>query len=293
MTTTSAEGETKYQYDDQGNLIYVKTPNNEVVSYTYDEYGRKESLRYPDGKKVFYEYDAMDRLIAVRGLDGAKTEYTYNAAGQRTQTNGGGLTTKYEYDSVGNLTAQKTTGRTELSLEYLYDLNNRMLTENRTESGNSVKSEYVYDKLGQIESFQTSEGYSESYAYDAAGNMTQKKVNEQTISMTYNAANELKTMQSEKWKIAYSYDESGNLTQKELDGKKDTYQYDALNRLTSYVGYDGYALNYTYNAQSMMSARETKGNPNRNTLEEIVSGKKEEPSAEDDEPDPAEWVKTS
>ena len=43
----------------------------------------------------------------------------------------------------------------------------------------------------------------------------------------------------------------------------------------------------------MMSAKETKGNPNRLTLEEIVSGKKEEPSAEDDDPDPAEWVKTS
>ena len=42
-----------------------------------------------------------------------------------------------------------------------------------------------------------------------------------------------------------------------------------------------------------MSAKETKGNPNRLTLEKIVSGKKEEPSADDDDPDPAEWVKTS
>ncbi len=293
VTTTSAEGETKYQYDDQGNLIYVKTPNNEVVSYTYDEYGRKESMRYPDGKTVFYAYDQMDRLIAVRGLDGTKTEYSYNAAGQRTQTDDGKLTTEYGYDVVGNLTKQKTIGRTEISFEYLYDLNNRMVSETRNESGATVKSEYVYDKLGQIQSFQTSEGYEEAYTYDAAGNMTQKSVNGLAISMTYNAANELKTMQSEKGKINYSYDANGNLTQKELDGKKDIYTYDTLNRLTSYVGYDGYTQNYTYNAQSMMSARETKGNPNRQTMEEIVSGKKEEPSADDDDPDPAEWVKTS
>ena len=66
-----------------------------------------------------------------------------------------------------------------------------------------------------------------------------------------------------------------------------------LNRLTSYAGYDGYAQNYIYNAQSMMSAKETKGNPNRQTMEEIVSGKKEEPSSSDDDPDPADWVKTS
>ena len=42
-----------------------------------------------------------------------------------------------------------------------------------------------------------------------------------------------------------------------------------------------------------MSAKESKGNPNRQTIEEIVSGKKEEPSADVDDPDPAEWVKTS
>ena len=43
----------------------------------------------------------------------------------------------------------------------------------------------------------------------------------------------------------------------------------------------------------MLSAKESKGNPNRQTLEEIVSGKKEEPSSSDDDPDPADWVKTS
>ena len=41
-----------------------------------------------------------------------------------------------------------------------------------------------------------------------------------------------------------------------------------------------------------MSARETKGNPTRQTLEEIVSGKKEEPSADDD-PDPYANANTS
>ena len=42
-----------------------------------------------------------------------------------------------------------------------------------------------------------------------------------------------------------------------------------------------------------MSAKEAKGDSNRATLEEIVSGK-EEPSSEDDDPGPAdEWVKTS
>lgn len=75
--------------------------------------------------------------------------------------------------------------------------------------------------------------------------------------------------------------------------KTDTYSYDAMDQLTAYTGYDGYRQRYTYNAQGMISARESKGNANRLTMEEIIGGK-EEPSVEDDDPDPAdEWVKTS
>ena len=78
-----------------------------------------------------------------------------------------------------------------------------------------------------------------------------------------------------------------------MGDKKDTYSYDAMDQLTAYTGYDGYQQRYTYNAQGMMSAKESKGNAKRLTLEEIVEGK-EKPSGDDDDPDPAdEWVKTS
>lgn len=290
VTTTDADGETKYQYDSKGQLSYVVNATGEVVRYTYDDYGRKTVLTYPDGRTVAYSYDNMDRLTGVKGLDGTKTTYAYNAAGQRTETKTGTLTTTYAYDSVGNLTKQETTGKTALTFDYLYDLNNRMTGETRTESGQTVKSTYVYDKLGQLAGFEKSDGYAEAYAYDAAGNMLQKTVNKQKLAMTYNAANELKTMTGSGGKIDYSYDANGNLTQKTMAAYTDTYAYNVKNQLTSYKGYDGYQQRYTYNAQGHMIKRESKGNASRQTLEAIALGNGEATTSEDggsdDDPDP-------
>ena len=273
--------------------ISVTNPDGDVVQYTYDQYGRKETLKYPDGRVVKYAYDGMDRLTKVTGLDGRETQYTYDKLGQRTQTTDGTLTTEYSYDNVGNLLKQATTGKTNVSFEYAYDSNNFITAEKRTDNGTSIQSNYTYDARGQLMGFNKSDGYSESYAYDPAGNMTQKSIGGVDISMTYNAANQLKSLESAKGKINYSYDKNGNLTSKVMGEKTDTYSYDAMDQLTAYTGYDGYQQRYTYNAQGMMSAKESKGNSSRYTLEEIVEGKAM-PSDEDDDPDPAnEWVKTS
>ena len=106
------------------------------------------------------------------------------------------MTTEYEYDSVGNLIGQITTGETEIGFRYGYSKNNLLTEETRTENGNSVKSKYTCDKLGQLTAWSNSDGYGESYTYDAVGNMTEKLTNGTKLSMTYEAANELKTMES-------------------------------------------------------------------------------------------------
>ena len=108
----------------------------------------------------------------------------------RTSTGDGTLTTEYGYDAVGNLVRQSN----ELvDLAYRYDLNHRMTEEARTEGGTTVCTGYTYDKAGQLTAFRRSDGYTESFAYDPAGNMVEKTLNGTKIAMTYDAANELKT----------------------------------------------------------------------------------------------------
>ncbi|MEG1524652.1 MAG: hypothetical protein RR224_00590 [Clostridia bacterium] len=54
-------------------------------------------------------------MASVKGLDGEVTSLN----GRRIETKNRTLTTEYAFDAAGNLTRQKTKGRTELFIEYV------------------------------------------------------------------------------------------------------------------------------------------------------------------------------
>ena len=283
LTEVSSEaGTIRYQYNEQGFLISVENVNGDVVSYTYDAYGNKTSMTYPDGRTVSYTYDAMNRMVGVVGLDGETTSYVYDAAGRRIQTVSGNMTTRYAYDSVGNLTEQATSGASDIAFRYSYDRNGYITGEKRTENGTETENSYAYNALGELTSFLQSTGYGESYAYDKAGNMLEKAITgtdgqNVTLKMAYNAANQLTGMTNGQSKIAYSYDKNGSLIQKTLTSKTygkltDRYAHDALDQLTSYVGYDGYQQQFTYDANGMRLSKKETGDESRSTLEELLRG---------------------
>ena len=283
LTEVSSEaGTIRYQYNEQGFLISVENVNGDVVSYTYDAYGNKTSMTYPDGRTVSYTYDAMNRMVGVVGLDGETTSYVYDAAGRRIQTVSGNMTTRYAYDSVGNLTEQATSGASDIAFRYSYDRNGYITGEKRTENGTETENSYAYNALGELTSFLQSTGYGESYAYDKAGNMLEKAITgtdgqNVTLKMAYNAANQLTGMTNGQSKIAYSYDKNGSLIQKTLTSKTygkltDRYAHDALDQLTSYVGYDGYQQQFTYDANGMRLSKKETGDTSRSTLEELLRG---------------------
>ena len=279
---SSAEGTIVYQYNGQGYLVSVTNVNGDKVSYTYDAYGNRTSMTYPDGRMVSYTYDAMNRMTSVTGLDGDVTRYTYDAAGRRIETASGTLTTSYRYDSVGNLLTQATSGASEIAFSYSYNKNGYITGEVRTEGGKTTESTYAYDALGQLTSFLQSTGYEEQYAYDKAGNMTEKVLTgtdgiETALKMSYNKGNQLTTMVNGKDKIAYTYDKNGSMVTKVLTSQAygkltDAYAYNALDQLTEYVGYDGYKQEFTYDANGMRLSKSEVGNGNRSTLEELLRG---------------------
>ena len=253
-TVTTAEGVTEYQYDDASRLLSVTQPNGDTVSYTYDGHGNRLSMTYPDGKTVTYAYDEMDRLVSVTGVDDITTTYEYDALGRRTKTTGSKETTEYTYDEVGDLVAQTTTGAYDLALEYTYDLSGRMTGESRTENGTTLDSSFAYDPLGQLTGFTRSDGITEGYTYDDAGNMLTKTQSGVKTEYTYNAANQLTQSVTGGNTTAYTYDANGNLTAKQTATGTTRYTYNALNLLQSYTGEDGYTETYTYNANRLLSS---------------------------------------
>ena len=163
-----------------------------------------------------------------------------------------------------------------------YNKNGYITGEVRTEGGKTTESTYAYDALGQLTSFLQSTGYGESYAYDKAGNMLEKAITgtdgqNVTLKMAYNAANQLTGMTNGQSKIAYSYDKNGSLIQKTLTSKTygkltDRYAHDALDQLTSYVGYDGYQQQFTYDANGMRLSKKETGDESRSRLKNCFAG---------------------
>ena len=192
------------------------------------------------------------------------------------------MTTVYGYDSVGNLLTQATSGASEIAFSYSYNKNGYITGEVRTEGGKTTESTYAYDALGQLTSFLQSTGYEEQYAYDKAGNMTEKVLTgtdgiETALKMSYNKGNQLTTMVNGKDKIAYTYDKNGSMVTKVLTSQAygkltDAYAYNALDQLTEYVGYDGYQQQFTYDANGMRLSKSEAGDGNRSTLEELLRG---------------------
>ena len=179
---------------------------------------------FSDGRAVSYTYDSMNRMTSVTDLDGDVTRYTYDAADQRIETASSTLTTLYRYDSVGNLLEQTTSGASEIAFSYAYNKNGYITGEVRSENGTTTTNTYVYDALGHLTSFLQTTGYGERYAYDKAGNMTEKVLTgtdgiETTLKMSYNKANQLTGMANGKDKIAYKYDKNGSMVEKALSSQ--------------------------------------------------------------------------
>ncbi len=118
--------------------------------------------------EVRYQYDAGDRLTTLKGPTGATTRHRYNDVGQRVETSDpdqGNWT--YVFDPFGRLVRQTDAKRQVTVLQY--DLLGR--TVRRIQNDYSVAYEYdtARNGLGKPARIEASDGYQESFEYDALG----------------------------------------------------------------------------------------------------------------------------
>ena len=219
--------EISYVYGETGNTkeeSYKLGENNYLISYARNNDGTI-------GGKILYSSKGK---ISTNWLYDAKshTKYTYDKRGRMTQvtefTNPtstfSSTKTKYSYDLNGNRT--KTEYGNGLTTEYVYNKAG-MLTEMRNNKSGlnieTLKYDYYYD--GNIKN-ETVTGnmrpaYSKTYTYDKIGRLTgENKTGSESIN------------------INYEYDLNGNRTSMTYDGAgignnafKANYTYDSDNRL--------------------------------------------------------------
>lgn len=278
ISSEGADGKTSYQYDAGGNLQSVSFPDGNTVGYEYDTGGLRTALVYPDGSRIEYGYDELDRLISVTGKDSSVT-YIYNNQGQCIGLQRDGMSTAYTYDGNGRLTGMEISGDVSFSASGAYDENGNLIREVRIENGKTNTSSYAYDELHRLISWEDSDGHTEAYTYDAAGNMVRKLTDGKETVMAYDADNRLVSSENGDGITSYRYDVSGNLTERDAPEGKTSYQYDAGNHLSSYEKSDGTKVTYCYSSTGLLLSRR--------------EGEKETGFAYDIIPDAAQLIETT
>ncbi|MFZ5974999.1 MAG: DNRLRE domain-containing protein [Bacillota bacterium] len=202
-----------------------------------------------------YTYDNLGRL-AQDTIGGVTTQYTYDAAGNRQTMTKGGVTYSYVYDYEENSNGsdqllEVLNGQTPVDT-YEYDLSGNQITKVEGD----VTTTYDYDPANHLESVSEQDGQDPvvqiaSYAYDGAGQRTQKTVGTNVTNYYYNGTDLLYTKDGTGATIEENVlkPDGSIISGKRANGNSYWYRQDVRGSITNIVdSTDNVVKSYTYEA---------------------------------------------
>ncbi|OZV81609.1 hypothetical protein CA850_10595 [Micromonospora echinospora] len=247
VETIDPSGTTRFSYDQLNRMVSRDEPSSTdyeraVTTYTYTRTGEVLSVTDPTGARVEFTYDDLDRQVTqtrverhpvVRNL---VTRMVYDDRGDLTSTvSPSGATTVNVFNALGELT--RSTAPTGEATLFGYDFTGRQV---RTSDGLGRTTRVGYDLFGNriADSHLNAEGTplrTQTYGYDAAGNMTSSKDPYDVVTAyRYDAANRLveqvePVSDTESITTTFGYDVAGNRT-RYTDGRGNStiYTYNSL-----------------------------------------------------------------
>lgn len=228
--------ETKYYFNNKGQLIRQEDPGNAKKDYTYDIYGNRQSFQLTrEGNacpevSFYYIYDDLYRLKQVRrnsAVGEILAEYEYDKKGNRKTLRypQSGVETRYKYNDADRIISLENNrqGNVISAWEYDYDVNGNILSKINKASSAPVTITYRYNQLGHLIEEDYSGWKRTLYSYDAYSNrirmMVEGRTKDELISITsyeYGLNNRLEMERKKQGKTTetyrYRYDDNGNET---------------------------------------------------------------------------------
>ncbi|MDX3226827.1 putative T7SS-secreted protein [Streptomyces sp. ME19-01-6] len=288
-----ADGQvTTFTYDPAGRMLEAVGPDV-ALTYRRDRMGR--AIAEVVGDRVLTRtFDALGRPVRRTTPSCAKSTFAYDAAGRRTTLTTCGHTLDFTYDAVGRETTRRL-GPTA-SLAQIWDPAGRLSEQTLTgpEGGVLQHRAYAYrpdghltaihdqlrgpcafdlDAAGRVTTVRA-EGWTETYAYDEAGNQTHATwpthhpTQDATGPRTYTG-----TRITRAGRVRYEHDTAGRLTLRQktrLSKRPDTWRYtwNAENRLTTLTTPDGTLWRYLYDPLGRRSAKQRLADDGETVLEQ-------------------------
>jgi len=240
-----------YKYD-ANNRLTEKTETVAGLTYTtkyeYDNNDNLIRLTYPSGKTITYSYNSNNQVIGIDGFGGSINSVTYNSAGLPTSyTSSNGLTTNITYNQRNLITRIKVGSVFDNGYGYDSRGNTISLTDNLNPNNNQI---FAYDSLSRLITFNGPWGTG-SFTYDPIGNRLTKKIGSGITSYNYSISTNRVSSASGAEPVTFSYNTNGNVITANISGVVYTLTYDNMNNLTGFFNNGNPVAQFYYDGDGM------------------------------------------
>ncbi|MCL2578165.1 MAG: PKD domain-containing protein [Defluviitaleaceae bacterium] len=283
ITSVTERNGSRAQVFDNGHLISSTCQMGHTTEYDYDSNGNKIYVKYPDGTEEFFVYNALRLPTSITHRDGTTETFVYDANGNLTSwtdragntrtfiydannnlislSDANGFTTSFTHDTAGNVTSI-TDAEGNIS-HFEYDNLGRRISETRP-NGETTRFTYtpagklltITDPLNNVTNLGTDGNGFVTYMTDPMGNtsfMTYDRMN-QPVSVTDHEGNQLTRRFDAAGRLIQETDPMGNVTR---------FDYDGMGRMTRTTDPRGNAWNYSHDASGQLTSIT---DPNNNTV---------------------------
>lgn len=186
--STPDGSDSKYRYDEQGNLAEVIDARNLVTRYTYDGFGNLMKLQSADSGVTKFWYDAAGNNIKKLDARGVEALYSYDALNRRTEITypaspAESVSYTYDYDGFSDYSKGY--------LSYINDADGYVVVGSYDPFGNvlskidwlstvSAGSDYIYDGANRVTGVTYPSGRLVTYTRNDLGQITQVQLQDNT-----------------------------------------------------------------------------------------------------------------
>ncbi|MCD8261986.1 MAG: hypothetical protein LUD15_11290 [Bacteroides sp.] len=229
LSTTDPTGLiAKSSYNTLGQLSTSTDYLGNITRYEYNPIDRLKEIRYPDGTIETISIERDYSILLPGGSELAVYKVTHNQTGKPTQIN--------YYDKYG-IESKKTTIRfdgTRMNVNEVYQPeSDRTLTYHPYTDNNfeNLYMTHTRDKFGRLEQSSSKLRTNRTDTYQYQGNSVTSKVDDITITKTYDAAGRLTRSSDHNGEVIYYLRPDGQPTQiKVTGGNSISFTYDSYGR---------------------------------------------------------------
>ncbi|MBL1079800.1 RHS repeat protein [Nocardia sp. 2] len=258
----------EFEYTRTGLLASQRFDNQPAMTFDHDRSGRRVLRTAPSGTATGWCWDQNDRLRSLHA-DDRKVTFDYDEISRPIGWRIGEVAITRTLSDVGHVEAQEVTAfsGSPLALNptrpgsrpmrrdtYHYRPDGYVEAHTHVDfNGTHTSRHYSLDAAGRVTGISRSGVDTESYTYDALGNMVTARTSGSSASRSDTRGEYRNNQLIRNGRTCYSYDKSGRLSRKtttRLSRKPSVwhYEYDGFDQLISVITPDGQHWRYTYDA---------------------------------------------